>query len=79
MSNGLDGGQGMVEGHVEITEFVNDEYVGVVSVTSSVIVENDTSLSLIEDRLLGSTKDTHERLAALSAADLRARSRCYET
>jgi hypothetical protein len=72
MSNGLDGGQGMVEGQVEITEFVNDEYVGVVSVTSTVIVDNDTPLSLIEDRLLNSTKDTLERLAALPAADLRA-------
>jgi hypothetical protein len=71
MSNGLDGGQGMVEGQVEITEYVNDEYVGVVSITSTVIVENDTPLSLIEDRLLTSTKDTLERLAAVPAADLR--------
>jgi hypothetical protein len=72
MSVGLDGGQDMVEGQVEITEFVNDEYVGVVSVTSTVTVDNDTPLSLIEDRLLNSTQETLARIAALSAADLRA-------
>jgi hypothetical protein len=54
MSNGLDGGQGMVEGQVEITEFVNDEYVGVVSVTSTVIVDNDTPLSLL--KIVSSTR-----------------------
>jgi hypothetical protein len=71
MSNSLDGGQGVIEGTVEITEYVNDSYVSAVTVTSSVIVENDTPLSLIEDRLLNSTRDTLNRLAGLSESDLR--------
>ncbi|WP_119271470.1 hypothetical protein [Taklimakanibacter deserti] len=71
MSNSLDGGQGVIEGTVEITEYVNDTYVSAVSVTSSVIVEKDTPLSLIEDRLLNSTRDTLNRLAGLSESDLR--------
>jgi hypothetical protein len=62
----------MVDGQIEITEYVNDEYVAAVSVTSTVIVEHETPLSLIEDLLLNSTRDTLERLAALPAADWRA-------
>jgi hypothetical protein len=75
MSNGLDGGQGVIEGTVEITEYLNDSYVSSVAVTSSVIVERDTPLSLVEDRLLTSTRETLGRLAGLSESDLR---ECFE-
>jgi hypothetical protein len=75
MSNSLDGGQGVIEGTVEITEYLNDSYVSNVAVTSSVIVETDTPLSLVEDRLLNSTRETLARLAGLSDSDLRG---CFE-
>ena len=72
MSKGVEGGQGIIEGTVEITEYVNDDYITSVVVTSSVIVENETPLSLIEDRLLVSTREALKRLAELSDGDLRA-------
>lgn len=75
MSNGLDGGQGVIEGTVEITEYLNESYVSSVAVTSSVIVERDTALSLNEDRLLNSTREALTRLAGLSDRDLR---ECFE-
>lgn len=71
MSEGLDGGQGVMEGAVEITEYVNEEYTNNVVVTSSVIVERETPLGLIEDRLLTATREALKRLAELSDEDLR--------
>ncbi|MFZ5672218.1 MAG: hypothetical protein ACOZAM_04565 [Pseudomonadota bacterium] len=71
MNNGLDGGQGVVEGDVEIVEYLNGEYVSSVRITSSAIVAPDTPLNLIEDRLLNSARETILRLAALSQTDLR--------
>jgi hypothetical protein len=62
LSLGLEGGQGAIEAAVDITEYVNDEYVTNVVVTSSVIVERETPLSLIEDRLLTSTREALKRL-----------------
>ena len=38
MANGLDGGQGVIEGEVEIIEYLNDEYVSSVKVKTSAIV-----------------------------------------
>lgn len=66
MANGLDGSQVIVEGEVEIVEYLNDEYVSKVSVTSSAIVEPDTPISRIEDRPVSSTREALQRLAALS-------------
>lgn len=71
MSNGLDGGQGVLEGEVEIVEYLNDEYVSSVKVKTSAIVEAETPLGLIEDRLLNSTHEAIRRIADLSQAELR--------
>lgn len=71
MSNGLDGGQGSMQGEVEITEYVNDEYVGAVNATLSIIVEPDTPLGLVEDRFLAATEEMFKRLAAISLDELR--------
>lgn len=71
MSHGFDGDQGIVEGTVGITEYVNDAYVSHVAVTSSVIVDRDTALRRIEERLLNSTLKSIRPLAQVSDIELR--------
>jgi hypothetical protein len=71
ISSSLDGGHGVVEGVVEVVEYLNDDCVSQVTLTSSAIVEANTPLSLIEDRLLKSTREAVTRLAGLSDTDWR--------
>ena len=71
MSDGMDGAESFIEGVVELTEYVSEDYVSRASITTSVVVDRDTPLRLIEARLLNSTIEALKRAAGLSEDELR--------